>query len=375
MNQTRQQGHFRDIVICTGLAAAVVLLAVHPSQATAAAADALGLCCRVIIPSLFPYFVLTGMLTHGALPQVLSRLARPVMGPLFGVGGAGAAPLVLGLVGGYPVGARTVAELYDSGSVTKAEAEKLLAFCNNSGPAFIFGVAGAAVLESGRLALIVYLSHIAGAVCTGLLLRGRRADCTLSAPAPSRTCVQGSFSERFVAAVTGSFTAVLNVCAFILFFAVAVKMTTLFFPADSPACTWLLRLYTGAMELSSGIWSLKGAGISCPLLAAAAALMLGWGGLSVHCQTLALTAGRGLRMRRYFCGKLLHGLLSSLFAGAAALLSAPFLQPARDTAALPVWICQAHAVTPLLPALSAGFLWAAAQLLLSAKNIVEKRKR
>lgn len=44
-----------------------------------------------------------------------------------------------------------------------------------------------------------------------------------------------------------------------------------------------------------------------------AAFMLGWAGLSVHCQVLAFLGDSGLSLRTYLTGKLLHGGLSALF--------------------------------------------------------------
>jgi sporulation integral membrane protein YlbJ len=374
MIQSKRQSRFFDLLICLGLAGAVLLLAIHPTEATTAATDALTLCYNVLIPSLFPYFVLTGMLTRSKLPQVLGRLAQPVMSPLFGVGGAGATALVLGLIGGYPVGARTVMELYDNGAITKREAEKLLSFCNNSGPAFIFGVAGAAVLGSGRLAFILYLSHIAGAVCTGLLLRGPRQNRLASASCQKTICPSGNLASCFVTSVTSSFTAVLNVCGFVLFFAVVVGMVTAFIPSTGAASAWALRFFTGALELSSGIWSLKDAGVHPALLTAAAAWMLGWGGLSVHCQTLSLTAGRGLRMGSYFGGKCLHGLLAALFAGAITFLCTSSVPVINSPSSLPVWASQTQMLVPLLPTFSAVFLYCAAQITLHCKKGVEKQR-
>ena len=75
---------------------------------------------------------------------------------------------------------------------------------------------------------------------------------------------------------------------------------------------WAQRLLTGALEISSGVWTLSGDGtLSGKLILAA--FMLGWAGLSVHCQVLAFLGDSGLSLRTYLTGKLLHGGLSALF--------------------------------------------------------------
>lgn len=110
--------------------------ALFPDVSAAAAREGVALCLQTVLPSLFPFFVLSSLLVQSDVPRLLSRAMAGVMYPLFGVSGAGASALILGLLGGYPVGARTVAELYGRGEIAREEAEQLLAFCNNSGPGF-----------------------------------------------------------------------------------------------------------------------------------------------------------------------------------------------------------------------------------------------
>ncbi len=96
------------------------------------------------------------------------------MRPLFHVSGACASAFALGFIGGYPVGAKTAISLYENGMCTKTEAERLLAFCNNSGPAFILGVVGAGVFASSRVGVLLYLAHAAASICIGILFRFTR---------------------------------------------------------------------------------------------------------------------------------------------------------------------------------------------------------
>ena len=121
-----------------------------PDVSAAAAREGVALCLQTVLPSLFPFFVLSSLLVQSDVPRLLSRAMAGIMYPLFGVSGAGASALILGLLGGYPVGARTVAELYGRGEIAREEAEQLLAFCNNSGPGFFLGVCGTAVFGSAR---------------------------------------------------------------------------------------------------------------------------------------------------------------------------------------------------------------------------------
>ena len=133
---------YLDLMLGLALLCAVLALMRCPQESMDAARDGLALCGNVIIPSLFPFFVLSSLVVELGMSRYLGRLLEGVMAPLFRVGGACSSALALGFVGGYPVGARTAIALYENGQCSKTEAERLLAFCNNSGPAFILGVVG-----------------------------------------------------------------------------------------------------------------------------------------------------------------------------------------------------------------------------------------
>ena len=130
----RRQG-LRDAFSGGALLLCALALCCWPREVSAAVREGLQLCYNVILPSLFPFFILSSLVISLGLAGYLGRLLEPVMRPLFRVGGPCAAVLALGFVGGYPVGARAALTLYEEGQCTKTEAERLLAFCNNSGPA------------------------------------------------------------------------------------------------------------------------------------------------------------------------------------------------------------------------------------------------
>ena len=107
------------------------------------------------------------------LPGLLGRIAEPVTMRLFGLSGAGASALLLGLTGGYPLGAAAVGDMTRDGLLTPEEAERVLPLCNNSGPAFLIGAAGTGVFHDRALGLQLYLTHILAALVLGVLLAPR----------------------------------------------------------------------------------------------------------------------------------------------------------------------------------------------------------
>ena len=257
-----------------------------PDVSAAAAREGVTLCLQTVLPSLFPFFVLSSLLVQSDVPRLLSRAMAGVMYPLFGVSGAGASALILGLLGGYPVGARTVAELYGRGEIAREEAEQLLAFCNNSGPGFFLGVCGI---------------HVGAALVTGVLLR---RDLGLPRrKAVSRQRAPFDLAAALPAAVQSSFAAVGSVSAFVIFFMVLLRLLSLV-PALAALPPLPRAALFGFVEMTNGVNALPATRTGFVLCAA----IMNWGGLSVQAQTRALLAGSALSARRCVIGKAVQAL-------------------------------------------------------------------
>ncbi|MBQ6540379.1 MAG: sporulation protein [Oscillospiraceae bacterium] len=293
---------FSDTLLYTGLILSVLALIAFPRESAAAARNGLKLGTGVLLPSLFPFFVISSLMIGTGAAYRLGKVLSPFLGRLLGTGNAGSSAFVIGLLGGYPMGAKTVAELYEKGSVSKSEAERLLAFANNSGPAFILGACGGGVFESARAGFLLLFVHVLSAVIVGIMFRGgSHTDSVKTVPAESYP-----FPAAFVKAVKNSVRSIFDICGLIIFFEVmsALLEKTGLLPGGIVGT--VLR---GVMELTSGITGL--AGIDHIISLPAAAFLSGWGGLCVHCQALSFALASGLKTGRYFAGKLLHGIIAA----------------------------------------------------------------
>ena len=285
-------------------AAAFLALVVLAPRAAEGARQGLSVCAAALVPSLFPFFTLSNLLSALGLADLLSGKAGRVAERLFRISGCGAQAFLLGITGGYPLGAHTVAELRRKELVSRDEADRLLAFCNNSGPAFILGAAGG-VFRSPKAGLFLYLTHVLAAACTGLAFRGKGAD---AAPVRRRTDPPRRFAEAFPAAVRGALTSTLAVCGYVVLFSALLGCI----PALAALPPIPKALLTGFAELGSGVAALRGLPVS-PSSLAAAAFLLGWGGLSVHAQTLAAVAGTDIACARHLMGRALCGCIAAIF--------------------------------------------------------------
>lgn len=310
------------VIICLCSFAALTLCSGQVIQSCRYAVE---LCLSLILPSLFPFFVLSVLLNRLGLPGYLGRLLTPLASRVYGVTGAGASALLIGLTGGYPLGAAYIADMERSGAITAREGERLLAFCNNSGPAFIIGAVGAGAFGSGKAGLLLYLCHVLSAMLTGLFFR-QKDYCREIPPLRLDTVY---ISQALPEAVKQAMGALLNVCGFVMCFTVLVGLLDAG-GAFSLLCGQLSAAFglelqfthaalTGVLELGSAAGALRGLSPT-PLNMALAAGILGWGGISVHFQTLAVLAGSKIKGALHFAGRLISASIGMVLAYALSML-------------------------------------------------------
>ena len=276
-------------------AAVMVLILLSPQQAAEAVRQAMQLCAGSVIPSLFPFLVLASLVV-GSSPSPGPSFST-LLGRCLGCSSTGARLFLLSLLGGYPVGPRLMGQLMRRGDLSHREAEHLLLFCNNAGPAFVMGFVGLGLLGSLRAGVWLYLLHALSALLIALLFRPRQS---FSAPAQSRT-LSPSFSQELVEAITSAGSAMVQICAFITFFYTALHLF-----AQRSGITHPLIL--GFVELTCGLTRLTPTRAGFVM----AAGLLGWGGLSVHAQTAAALSGTGVSLQNHLRGKFLQGILSAI---------------------------------------------------------------
>lgn len=276
------------------LAAAGMLVMILDSKtALMGAAEGLELCVKSVIPSLFPFFVLSMLLTS-ALSGTKMTLLRPV-GKLCGIPKGAESLIAVGLLGGYPVGAQTVAQLYRDGSLSEKSARRLLGFCSNAGPAFIFGIV-AGKFSNVWMGWALWIIHILSALLVGAILPGKENGMI-------RHSKQTNL--KMTDALSRSITVCATVCGWVVLFRVLMAFMS----------RWILWMIPqnlqvtviGLLELANGCCELDLIRDE-NLRFVIASAVLAFGGLCVTMQTASVTEGLGLGY--YLRGKLLQTLLS-----------------------------------------------------------------
>lgn len=285
--------------IHTPIAASICMLVLILDSPTtlSGAKSGIELCLQSVIPSLFPFFVLSILITSS-----ISSFPLPFLRPLATFTGIpyGSEPILLtGLLGGYPVGAQSVRIAHKAGVLTDEEAARMVVFCNNAGPAFIFGIT-ASIFPSSGFAWLLWIIQLLSALLTGLLLPGKTDRNVILPPSAQPSLTQ---------ALTSALRIMATVCGWVVLFRVLLAFLQRWFFWMFPA--WAQTLLTGLLELANGCLSLvtlEHIGLRFLMCAG----FLSFGGLCVWLQTLSVAGP--IHMRLYLPKKLLQSAIAIMLA-------------------------------------------------------------
>lgn len=277
----------------TAAAVAMLMLILDSRAAADAAAAGMEACIRTVIPALFPFFLLSGYLTGSLGSGNLSLLIAKIFGASRNCGGI----ILAGLVGGYPVGARLAAQGFRDGRISREQADRLLLFCSQAGPSFLFGIA-AVQLGGISCGALLWVIQILSAWMVACLF----AESTPNIPIQDRIR-----QIKWNDAMESSLSAMGSVCGWVIVFSVIIRFLSRWVLWLFPE--WIRVLLCGLLELTNGCL-LLGLVEDPKLRFLVAVILLNFGGVCVVMQTASVA--QGLDIRRYFLGKTLQTLFSVL---------------------------------------------------------------
>lgn len=272
--------------ICTGIAAfsGLFVLIIDSKTAFSGAMDAIQLCIRSVIPALFPFFLITSVLTDS-----LTGYPIPILHPLctlFHIPKGAESLLISGFLGGYPVGAQAVADLYRKGQLSRTQAEQMLPYCSNPGPSFLFGII-AAFFPDSQTVWVLWGIIILSSLLVAKLFPPENIQQTINPiAAPNRNAMQNALK------------AIGSVCGWIVVFRVVLSFLNRWFLWKFPVAVQTLLI--GFLELSNGCYGLTS--LTDPgLRFLVCGCTLSFGGLCVTLQTASVIGN--LSIKYYFVGK------------------------------------------------------------------------
>lgn len=336
------------------LAAACALL-IFPAQAAQGAANGVGYCLDILVPSLYPFMVLSVFVVKSGLARRVGGFLEGFTQRVFRLPGCAAPTILMSVIGGYPAGARSIAALYEEGSISRSQAERMLCYCVNAGPPFVVTAVGVGFLKSPKAGGILFAAQL-----TAFLILG--VCCGLSAkrepsPAGGRWARGPEAAQALVVSASDAARATLGMCCFVILFAALTNLLRLFVtdPAQSAALSAVLEVTGGCSDLAR---------LGAPPWAVSAAI--GWGGVCVHFQVFSSLTDLKFSRPRFFLFRALQGLLSAAVSAGLMLL---FPESREAFSNLPGPVVGSLAGSP--PASAALLALCAALLLCAPRQRVE----
>lgn len=287
-------------LLVTVLFTACVLL-IFPAAAAQGARNGIGYCLQILIPSLYPFMVLSVFIVKCGLSDKIGRLLETPIRAVLKLPGSTAAAILMSMIGGYPTGARSISALYENGSISEKQAARMLCFCVNAGPAFVISAVGAGFLKDPWAGALLFASQILASLILSLI-SGFTAK---NEPVPLKRKANRpvKISDALIASASDAAHAMMNMCCFVVLFAALINLLRLQVtePRGSAVLSALLEVTGGCSDIAK---------LGAPLWVFS--LAIGWGGICVHFQVLSSVGGIKVRLVRFLSFRLLHGILAAV---------------------------------------------------------------
>ncbi len=130
-----------SLIIKTIIFSAILLFMLQsPSEFIAYAFDGLSNWATNMVPTLFPFMMLSSIMIYCGLDRTLTTMIGPLLKPIFRCSINALYAILMGFLCGFPMGAKVTCDLYHNQRISEQEANLLLGFCNNIGPAYFLGI-------------------------------------------------------------------------------------------------------------------------------------------------------------------------------------------------------------------------------------------
>lgn len=319
----------KQLIIPACICIFILFLILFSSENLSAAKNGLLLWASSVVPSLLPFFIATELLGYTNVVSFLGRLLNKFMRPIFNVPGEGAFALIMGIISGYPVGAKIVSNLKKQGICNPVECERLLSFTNNSGPLFIIGTVGVSLFSSSTIGLQLFFVHVISCLLVGFLFRWWKYDKTYFSGKRANTTTANyiglsNLGSVLSSSIQSAIHSIVFIGGFVVLFSVAISMLNSskilnllcvflnpFLDLLNIPVTYSSSIITGIIEVTNGV-KLAAIDVSSYSIIICS-FLLGFGGISVLLQVLSITSEAKISIKPYIIGKFLQACFSAIF--------------------------------------------------------------
>ncbi len=287
----------------------------YSSHTASGATKGLNYAVRYLIPSLFPFMVLSSLMMHSGAYRVIAKLFSPITRYVLRLPSAASAAVLLSMVGGFPIGAKCVSILHDAHRIDDQTANRMMSFCVCSGPAFLITGVGTVMLHNPTAGLILYLSQLIAALTISLATAIFFRKSTTERFSESDSASQ-PFLDSFILSATDSAYSVIELTALVVVFSVIVELISV---CPIPSLNVIAQLF---LEVTGACHLIAEGGYPLWMLSFA----VGFGGVCVHLQIFRILRSIKINRLKFVLFRLLNAVLSSFVTYLICLFYVPTAQ-------------------------------------------------
>lgn len=311
-----------------------ICLVIFSQSNLSAAKSGLTLWANNVVPSLLPFFIATELLSYTNVVSKVSKLLNPIMKPIFNLPGCGAYAFIMGIISGYPIGAKIVTKFREDNLCSVAEAERLLAFTNNSGPLFIIGTVGITMFGNTTIGILLFITHLLACISVGIVFRfwkynDKKASIKSTTYNNENNIVSFSnLGEVLSKSILSAINTVVVIGGFVVLFSVILSilqnsntlntvssiLSPIFKIFGISNTNFINGLLSGIIELTNGvkiISSIPYKQISFNIILCA--FLLGFAGISILLQVFSITSKSDISIKPYIIGKILQAFFATFY--------------------------------------------------------------
>ncbi len=301
------------ILVITIILGAIVI---NPEVYITSCLNGIMVWATVVLPALLPFMFFTKTLTELGVADILASKFK-LFPKIFKVPSLAIYVFILSILSGYPVGAKIVADLYESGAISKEEAYKITTFTSNSGPMFVLGSVGIGMLTSRKLGIIILISHILGALINGLIYRNHKENST---EINKKIIEKNNLSIGDL--MWNTVHSVLIIGGFIALFFVIIEIinnlnifspiSNLFSKIFNCDANIFTAIFNGIFEITRGCLDISKLGLSELVSGTLCTFIISFGGLATTMQALVFLKKFDMRFSFFIKQKITHAIFASV---------------------------------------------------------------
>ena len=275
--------------------------------------SALNLWVYNLIPSLFPFFIISDILINYNITSYIPNIIKNFCKQVFNISDDMLTILILSMISGFPSNARNTRTLYDKGLIDENEANHILIFSHFANPVFILTTVAVFFFNDQRVGIILLITHYLSNIILGICSRNK---ANYKSGKNNNSFKYNDFGNVLVLSIKRAVDTILTICGIIVVF---LMLSTIIIN------TFNFNIYNqmiikGIFEITIGIESLSKLPIGMSYKLVIASMILAFGGISVHVQVLSQIAGTKIKYIYFLIGRMYQMIIAGILTYIAIIL-------------------------------------------------------